>query len=115
MSWNIRLLNYTAKPQSYFLVAQEPYILESAKNVIVTPKVEAGSSYDMSIEPGYFVWAKLTRTSEPVFVKADVGSAISIDNDDGKVVMSNTDGTPEAGRFSVTTGKAFDGLSRFRR
>ena len=111
-SHTIYIRNQSSKAQTYCVYLEDTYILDSDKNVLVVPKVDPGGFCLFTIDGGYYVWAKLSRTSETVFEKVDIGSSVGLSETNGKPTITRTNGTPNQDCFAITVEESFTGMAR---
>ncbi|KAF3762116.1 hypothetical protein M406DRAFT_76195 [Cryphonectria parasitica EP155] len=107
-SYTIRVKNQSSKARTYTVCSEEVYILESAKNMLVSPIVNPGMSCDIIINDKFYVWAKLTGTSsQKVFPEANIGTALLLRRYGRQLAVQKIGHVPEPGCFSISIDPNF--------
>jgi hypothetical protein len=111
-SYTIRIKNQSPKPQTYIVYSKELDILESVKNVMVSPIVNAGTSCDIVMDDKFYVWATLTNSSpREVISEVDVGAALLLQDDGQQAAIQKINSVPEPGCFSISIDPNFLGTT----
>ncbi|OAP55737.1 hypothetical protein AYL99_09889 [Fonsecaea erecta] len=107
-SYTIRIKNQSPKSQTYTVCSEEVYILESAKNVLVSSMVNPGSSCDIVINDKFYVWAKPASSSpREVISEVGIGAALLLKSDGQQAAIQKIEGVPEPGCFSISIDPSF--------
>lgn len=90
------------------MCSEEIYLLESAKNVLVSPMVNPGTSCNIFIDDKFYVWAKLTSSSsQEVVTEVDVGTALLLKDDGRQAAFEEIKDAPEPDCFSISIDQNF--------
>jgi hypothetical protein len=106
----IHIKNQSPDSHTYTLCSDEIYLLESTKHVLVSPLLNSGTSWDISIYNKFYVWAKLNNSSsQQVVTEVDVGTSLLLKDDGQQATFRGTNSTAEPECFSISIDSSFLG------